>query len=470
MTTLTQRYPAGHQFFTDLGAPLALGTITFYQAGTDNYGATYKTSGGSGANTDVITLNSAGRLTYPVYLSTAYNYKEVLKTAAAVQIFSTDNIPASAVSAAAVTFAGAVWPVAAETATAILTTGDLLGQWIEAGIVAGGTLTLPSAVTATSGYGGIIAKSISAGTLVIDTQSAQTINGAASLTLTEQYDAYLFVSDGANWRAAGFTAAGTITAGKLASTIFSGLTNSTAFDRAADYFAVHDGADAAPRKILGKLTERYPDAMPSWRVVNQSTATPPGSPSEGDAYVVATSGTGAWTGWDGSVAHYFNGAWKREVPEEGWLVWDRALDALYVYTGSAWTITPVGLLSNTCFTSPYGATLKFGYFEEEITLSGATTDSTAVLPNQSLVFGVSSRVTETITSAAGTEWTIGPASGGGAGDFGSSLPFTLGTTNQGVSVQNHYGEKVRITCTGGTFTGGKVRVSAFYAQISAPTS
>jgi hypothetical protein len=210
--------------------------------------------------------------------------------------------------------------------------------------------------------------------------------------------------------------------------------------------------------------------MPSWRVVNQSTATPPGSPAEGDAYVVATSGTGAWTGWDGSVAHYFNSAWKRETPAEGWMIWDVALDALYVYTGSAWTITPVGLLSNTCFTSPYGATLKFGYFEEEITLSGATTDSTAVLPNQSLVFGVSSRVTETITSAAGTEWTIGPASGGGAGDFGSSLPFTLGTTNQGVSVQNHYGEKVRITCTGGTFTGGKVRVSAFYAQISAPTS
>jgi Protein of unknown function (DUF2793) len=469
MTTLTQRYPAGYQFFSDTGAPLALGTLTFYQAGTTNYGATFQNSDGTGANGDVITLNSAGRLDVNIYLGAAYHYKEVLKAASGTQIYSTDNIPPTAAAPATVTFAGAIWPVATKTAASVLTTDDLLGRWIEGAIVAGGTLTLPSAVTAGSGYGGIIAKSIAAGTLTIATQSAQTINGAATLTLTSQYDAYLFISDGANWRAFEWIGGNTITADKLAGAIISGMTAATSFDRTADYFAIHSAGASAPRKLLGKLAERYPDAMPSWRVINQITATPPGSPSEGDAYVVYTSGTGAWSGWDGSIAHYFNGAWKRETPAAGWWIWDIAQSAAYTYTGTAWA-PGIGLTAATIFTTPKGGALKFGFFEEEITLTGASTDSTNVLPNQSLVFGVSSRVTQTITSAAGTAWTIGPASGGGAGDWGSSLPFTLGTTNQGVSVQNHYGEKVRITCTGGTFTGGKVRVSAFYAQITPATS
>jgi hypothetical protein len=469
MTTLTQRYPAGHQFFTDAGAPLALGTLTFYQAGTSNYGATYKTSAGSGANSDVITLNSAGRLADPVYLGTAYNYKEVLASAAAVQIFSTDNIPASPPAATVVSYAGAIWPQVAITAAGILTPANLLANWVSVSISAGGTVTLPSAVTAGSGYGGIISKAISAGTLTLDTQSAQTINGAATLTLTEQYDAYLLLSDGANWAAFEWIGSNTITSGKLASTIISGLTNSTAFDRSADYFAVHDGGDAAPRKLLGKLAERYPDALPYYRVTNQTTATPPGSPSEGDAYVVATSGTGAWTGWDGSVAHYFNSAWRRETPAAGWLIWDIAQSGMYAYSGTAWQAMAVNLLVNTMFTTPHGAMLKFGYLEEEITLSGATTDSAGVLPNQSVVFGCSARVTALITSVAGTAWTIGPV-GGGAADWGSALPFTLGTTNQGVSIQSHYGEKVRITCTGGTFTGGKIRITAFYATLTPATS
>lgn len=73
-------------------------------------------------------------------------------------------------------------------------------------------------------------------------------------------------------------------------------------------------------------------------VINMTTATPPGSPSDGDAYLVATGGTGVWSGKDGQVARYSTilTAWEFGVPKNGWRVWDRNTALPYHYNGSAW--------------------------------------------------------------------------------------------------------------------------------------
>lgn len=85
-------------------------------------------------------------------------------------------------------------------------------------------------------------------------------------------------------------------------------------------------------------------------VINATTATPPGSPTEGDAYIVATSPTGAWSGKAKCIAIYYNGSWKfwpgfdsngtqitPSTRHEGMRVWDQTLNALQVFDGSSWS-------------------------------------------------------------------------------------------------------------------------------------
>ena len=76
---------------------------------------------------------------------------------------------------------------------------------------------------------------------------------------------------------------------------------------------------------------------------------PPGSPAEGDSYIVGTSPTGAWSGRANTITIYTTGGW-RFVPDrnsagtiitmgarhEGMRIWRQSDDALYVWDGSAW--------------------------------------------------------------------------------------------------------------------------------------
>ena len=88
------RYPKGYQFFDANGAPLALGNLYYYVAGTTTPLDTYSDSAGTVANTNPIVLDASGRLDVDVYLGSTSNYKEVLTTASAtVAPWPDDNIP-----------------------------------------------------------------------------------------------------------------------------------------------------------------------------------------------------------------------------------------------------------------------------------------------------------------------------------------------------------------------------------------
>jgi hypothetical protein len=58
-----------------------------------------------------------------------------------------------------------------------------------------------------------------------------------------------------------------------------------------------DNFDAEFREFL-----RGMDALVMCAVANLSTTAPPGSPANGDAYVIATGGTGAWATHDHAIA------------------------------------------------------------------------------------------------------------------------------------------------------------------------
>lgn len=60
-------------------------------------------------------------------------------------------------------------------------------------------------------------------------------------------------------------------------------------------------------------------------VISRTETAPPGSPAEGDAYIVAGTATGVWTGHEDDIAYYFGSVWNFLPPTvgEGHPVWDR---------------------------------------------------------------------------------------------------------------------------------------------------
>ena len=80
------------------------------------------------------------------------------------------------------------------------------------------------------------------------------------------------------------------------------------------------------------------DAAAQLSVLDRDLADPPGSPADGDRYLVAAGATGAWTGRDGTVAAWDAGAgaWQHFAPRAGWRAWIADEGALLAFDGAAW--------------------------------------------------------------------------------------------------------------------------------------
>lgn len=91
-------------------------------------------------------------------------------------------------------------------------------------------------------------------------------------------------------------------------------------------------------------------------VISVGLDTPPGSPVQGDSYILGASPTGAWSGRANCLAGYFGTGWvfvpgndsagtpiAMGVRHEGLKVYSKADNALYVWTGSAWAVSASGM-------------------------------------------------------------------------------------------------------------------------------
>jgi Protein of unknown function (DUF2793) len=95
-------------------------------------------------------------------------------------------------------------------------------------------------------------------------------------------------------------------------------------------------AAQAQKHVTHNEALRALDAVAMLAVLDRDLATPPGSPSEGDRYLVASSATAAWSGKDGKIAAWQDGAWSFHTPQEGWRVWIADEDILLVFNGASW--------------------------------------------------------------------------------------------------------------------------------------
>lgn len=117
-------------------------------------------------------------------------------------------------------------------------------------------------------------------------------------------------------------------------------------------------------------------------VINSTTTTPPGSPSDGDAYIVAATATGAWAGREDHVAVFYGSSWYFLPGEdsagtpiavgaahEGMRVYDLNLGLERIWDGSAWQ-NGVGL---SALSTAGGVTLIGGFRATSYDLGTITT-------------------------------------------------------------------------------------------------
>lgn len=74
-------------------------------------------------------------------------------------------------------------------------------------------------------------------------------------------------------------------------------------------------------------------------ILDRDLTAPPGSPANGDRYIVASGATGAWAGQDGNVAVWdaAAAAWRFYVPAIGWLAYIEDEQVLSAYKSTGWS-------------------------------------------------------------------------------------------------------------------------------------
>ncbi len=96
-------------------------------------------------------------------------------------------------------------------------------------------------------------------------------------------------------------------------------------------------AAQAQKHVTHNAALQLLDAVVMLSVLDRDLATPPGAPADGDRYLVATSGTGAWSGKDGKIAAWQDGAWAFYTPREGWFIWIADENVFLIFNGASWT-------------------------------------------------------------------------------------------------------------------------------------
>lgn len=84
------------------------------------------------------------------------------------------------------------------------------------------------------------------------------------------------------------------------------------------------------------------EAVTQVSVLSAILTAPPGSPAEGEYWIVASPATGAWLGREDDIAYLSGGAWVFVTPIIGWIAYDQDADEYLSFSGSAWAVLATG--------------------------------------------------------------------------------------------------------------------------------
>jgi len=152
---------------------------------------------------------------------------------------------------------------------------------------------------------------------------------------------------------------------------------------------------------------RMLDALVQLQIQSSALAAPPASPGDGQCWIVASGGSGAWLGKDLNVAAWQDGAWMFYAPTTGTLAYNDATASPIVWTGSAWAPLAGGSGAVTSVAGRTGA----------VTLGVADVGGAAPLASPALT-GTPSAPTavagDSTTKLATTAFVAAATAGGGA--------------------------------------------------------
>ncbi|HZL30397.1 MAG TPA: DUF2793 domain-containing protein [Pseudolabrys sp.] len=81
---------------------------------------------------------------------------------------------------------------------------------------------------------------------------------------------------------------------------------------------------------------RILDALVQLAVLDRDLTAPPGSPTEGQSWIVKTGATDYWAGHVNEIASWQDGAWQFNAPRTGWLAYVIDEGTLLMWNGTAW--------------------------------------------------------------------------------------------------------------------------------------
>lgn len=138
------------------------------------------------------------------------------------------------------------------------------------------------------------------------------------------------------------------------------------------------------------------DALVQLRLLALEVTDPPTDPSNGAAYALAETPSGAWAGQGLQLAIWQDGQWLFVTPRRGWRAWVESNAALHVWDGSAWILPPpthdrleqLGLATDADATNRFALASAASLFSHagqghQLKINKATTSDTASLLFQS---------------------------------------------------------------------------------------
>ncbi len=226
-----------------------------------------------------------------------------------------------------------------------------------------------------------------------------------------------------------------------------------------------EAAQAQKHVTVNEALSRL-DALVHLAVESATETLPPGSPTEGARWIVGDGSSDGWAGEEGKVATYIDGAWVFLTPKAGWQAWVAASRTWLIHDGSVWVTGPAGTVAAL---TPNMAATRVETIEIDHTIvAGASNDTALTIPDRAIVFGVTGRVLTDLTGPV--SWTLGV--GADPGRYGNAIGVSAGSTVNGVSgtPTAYYGATpVRVSGTGGDFTGGSLRLALHYLALEIPS-
>lgn len=169
------------------------------------------------------------------------------------------------------------------------------------------------------------------------------------------------------------------------------------------------------------------EALALGSIENFTTSVPPVSPTEGDLYIVAPTGTGLWSGLDNQIVQYYASSWLVYKPFDGFIILDKSTSLWLKYDGSGWVVLPSDVYPTKAITLPY--TLQLGDLQKELVVNNQT--GVLFIPDSLTSNGFPDYWNCRVSLDGTGDITIQRASGGT-----TDLLFSGGNTNTHLNTQN----------------------------------